>query len=137
MPGRSAAAASVQPTVVSWSVIARTSTPAAAATATSSAGLSVPSDAVEWACKSMRGRGTPEANPPLMGTRSAAPARPREHPGGARLALLPEHELRQRLVDLLGARQVVDPVERLDLARRLHDDRAVAEHAPAQGAPER
>jgi hypothetical protein len=41
--------------------MATTSSPAAAATATSPAGLSVPSDAVEWVCRSIRG--TPEAIP--------------------------------------------------------------------------
>ena len=51
-----AAAASDQPAVVSWSVIATTSSPAAAAAATSSSGASVPSDAEEWACRSMRTR---------------------------------------------------------------------------------
>ncbi len=53
MPGTSsspagrAALAAAQPAVVSWSVIATTSSPASAAARTSSAGLSVPSLAVE------------------------------------------------------------------------------------------
>ena len=58
IPGGSAAAASAQPPVVSWSVIASTSTPARCAAATSSPGESVPSDAVEWVCRSMSGGDT-------------------------------------------------------------------------------
>ena len=54
-PARAAAAtASACPPVVSWSVSATTSRPAAAALRTSSAGVSVPSEAVEWVCRSMR-----------------------------------------------------------------------------------
>ncbi|CAM5724311.1 hypothetical protein SFUMM280S_11044 [Streptomyces fumanus] len=53
-PSGSAAIASACPRVVSWSVSATTSSPAAAALRTSSAGVSVPSDAVEWQCRSMR-----------------------------------------------------------------------------------
>src|ERR1700754_109457 len=53
-PGGLAAAAGRPPAVVSWSVIATTSSPAAAAAVISSAGVSVPSLAVEWACRSMR-----------------------------------------------------------------------------------
>jgi hypothetical protein len=44
--------------VVSWSVMASTPTPAAAAAATSPAGESVPSETVEWACRSISGAGT-------------------------------------------------------------------------------
>ena len=55
MPQRSACAlASAQPAVESWSVRATASSPAAAAARTSSAGLSVPSETVEWVCRSMR-----------------------------------------------------------------------------------
>src|SRR5690349_16404615 len=135
IPGGSAAAASPQPPVVSWSVIASTSTPARWAAATSSAGESVPSEAVEWVCRSISGGDTTGdyvLRPPL----SAPPARPRQQAGGARLALLAEHQLGQGLVDLLRARHEVDPVERLDLARRLDDQRAVAEEAAADAALE-
>ena len=51
---RAAAAACDQPAVVSWSVRATTSSPAAAASATTCAGAPVPSDAVEWVWRSMR-----------------------------------------------------------------------------------
>ena len=60
MPAGSTAAAALHPLVVSWSVSARTSRPAAAAAATTPAGESVPSEAVEWVCRSMRGRPIPE-----------------------------------------------------------------------------
>ncbi len=53
-PSGSASTASRCPPTVSWSVSAMTSRPAAAALATSSAGVSVPSEAVEWVCRSMR-----------------------------------------------------------------------------------
>ena len=50
---RAASAASAHPAVESWSVIARTSTPALAALATRPAGVSVPSEAVECAWRSI------------------------------------------------------------------------------------
>ena len=50
---RAASAASAQPAVVSWSVSASTSRPASAAAATTAAGASVPSEAVECVCRSM------------------------------------------------------------------------------------
>ena len=59
MPAGSAATAASHPPVVSWSVRASTSTPAAAAAATSSAGESVPSELVECVWRSMRGRPIP------------------------------------------------------------------------------
>ncbi len=52
---RAALVASSQPPTVSWSVMASTSMPAAAAASTSTVGLSVPSLTVEWACRSMTG----------------------------------------------------------------------------------
>src|SRR4051794_26911980 len=53
-PLGSASTASAQPPVVSWSVSATTSSPAARALRTNSAGASVPSEAVLWVCRSMR-----------------------------------------------------------------------------------
>ena len=50
---RAAALASTQPRVVSWSVSARVSSPAATAWATTTAGASVPSLAEEWVCRSI------------------------------------------------------------------------------------
>ncbi len=52
-PAGSASAAAAWPATVSWSVRATTSSPAARAAVTSSAGESVPSEAVEWVCRSM------------------------------------------------------------------------------------
>ena len=52
VPPAAACAAAAKPSSVSWSVSARTSTPARCARATSCAGDSVPSEAVEWLCKS-------------------------------------------------------------------------------------
>ena len=49
-----AAAASAHPAVVSWSVSPTTSSPARAAAAMSSVGVSVPSEQVEWVWGSMR-----------------------------------------------------------------------------------
>ena len=43
----------LQPATVSWSVTLSTVTPAAAARATSSAGVHRPSDAVVWVCRSI------------------------------------------------------------------------------------
>src|SRR3712207_5646416 len=61
MPGRSATptagtawVAAAHPDVVSWSVSATTSSPAAAATPRTASGESVPSEAVECTCRSMR-----------------------------------------------------------------------------------
>src|SRR5258707_15727175 len=53
-PCGSAAAASVIPATVSWSVSAKASSPAAAARATTSAGGLVPSEAELWQCRSAR-----------------------------------------------------------------------------------
>ena len=53
-PAGRAASAADQPAVVSWSVSATTSSPAPRAVASSSAGLSVPSDTEEWVCRSIR-----------------------------------------------------------------------------------
>ena len=54
MPTRSAAScASSHPTVVSWSVSATTSSPAFFAFSTSSVGVSVPSERLEWVWRSM------------------------------------------------------------------------------------
>ena len=53
-PDGSASVASAQPRVVSWSVSATTSRPAAAAARTRSAGVSVPSEAELWVWRSMR-----------------------------------------------------------------------------------
>ena len=60
MPGTSATphvngggSASAQPSVESWSVNATTSRPARAAEAITSAGVSVPSETLEWACRSI------------------------------------------------------------------------------------
>src|ERR1700760_3021787 len=50
---RAPRSASSKPAMVSWSVSANTSTPAAAARSTSSAGRKAPSEQVEWVCKSM------------------------------------------------------------------------------------
>jgi flavin reductase (DIM6/NTAB) family NADH-FMN oxidoreductase RutF len=54
IPDGRAAIASSQPPVVSWSVRAITSRPALAASPMTAAGVSVPSEAVEWVCRSMR-----------------------------------------------------------------------------------
>ena len=51
---RAVRSASGQPSAVSWSVSATTSSPAAAAARTSSSGDSVPSLAREWVWRSMR-----------------------------------------------------------------------------------
>ncbi|GAA3133057.1 hypothetical protein GCM10017687_56340 [Streptomyces echinatus] len=101
-PSGSAPIASAYPRVVSWSVSATTSSPAAAAWRTSSAGVSVPSEAVEWQCRSMRttapggdgGKGTPkdsgDFNPHCHSRNRSAPftsvprkgwAGPRDQPG--------------------------------------------------------
>src|SRR3954452_11371371 len=56
-----AAAASSQPAVVSWSVSATTSSPAWAASASTSDGGDVPSEAVEWTWRSIRTQVTLEA----------------------------------------------------------------------------
>ncbi len=61
-PSGSAAIASAWPRVVSWSVSATTSRPVAAALRTNWAGVSVPSDAVEWVCRSMRTTLTPSGD---------------------------------------------------------------------------
>jgi hypothetical protein len=53
-PAGRASTAATQPEVVSWSVSATTSSPAAAAERTRSAGSSVPSEAELWAWMSMR-----------------------------------------------------------------------------------
>jgi hypothetical protein len=60
-PGGRAASATDQPAVVSWSVSATTSRPAARAVASNSAGLSVPSDTEEWVCRSIRITAQPAA----------------------------------------------------------------------------
>src|SRR5512133_3696252 len=52
-PDGRAASASAQPAVVSWSVSATTSRPAARAVPSSSDGLSVPPDTEEWVCRSI------------------------------------------------------------------------------------
>src|SRR4051812_44741758 len=105
MPVGSVAAAALHPLVVSWSVRATTSRPAAAAAATSSTGESVPSEAVEWVCRSIRGRPIRAACPKADNARerSLVPARAGQHARRPRLALLTEDQLGQRLVDLLGA----------------------------------
>src|SRR4051794_29265726 len=56
-----AAAASAQPAVVSWSVRATTSSPAEAASSSTAAGGEVPSEAVEWTWRSIRTEATLEA----------------------------------------------------------------------------
>src|SRR6185369_2636294 len=105
MPDGSTAAARSQPPVVSWSVRASTPSPAAAAVVTSSSGVSVPSETVEWVCRSIRARADDTR-------RLSAPAVAGQHPGRPGLALLAEHQLGEGLVDLLRAGHVVDAVQR-------------------------
>src|SRR3954469_3418987 len=141
-----AAEPGAQPAVVSWSVIATTSSPAFAAAATSPAGESVPSEAVEWACRSMRIASI--VDDALGHTRGGTPRRASANrllaAGGALgldhgeafglLLLVAEDQLRDRVVELFGPRQEVDLVERLDLTGRLDHHRAVAHHAAGGGA---
>src|SRR5947209_19446094 len=62
-----AAAASAQPAVVSWSVRATTSSPAEAASSSTAAGGEVPSEAVEWTWRSIRTEATLEAGCDALG----------------------------------------------------------------------
>src|SRR5688500_639011 len=93
-PGCAAAAAcaSAMPLVESWSVTASTRTPCFAASATSSRGASVPSEAVVWEWKSTAAR--------LLPVREVRQHRAHHE---ARRALGPE---RQLLVDERGPRDV-------------------------------
>ena len=77
-PAGRAATASSQPAVLSWSVSATTSRPAARAALISWAGVNVPSEAVEWVCRSMR----------TGGDRSAAGLQGTEPGSGRASALL-------------------------------------------------
>src|SRR3954452_6810608 len=126
LPGR-AAAASPHPPVVSWSVIAMTSRPAAAPALTSSAGVNVPSLAVEWQWRSMRV--TRERYPPA-----------RKRSGVVAVAVLAEtrldglrlvHLLDHAQIQLVRVGQVLDLAQRLVLTGRLEHERAVAQH-PAE-----
>src|SRR3977135_2180484 len=141
-PGGSAAAGSPQPAVVSWSVIATTSRPARAAASTRPAGVSVPSEAVEWVCRSMRiasilddgldhsDVGT-SANSGLLTDGPLAASGPlcldHREPFGL-LRFVTEHEFRNRVVERFRLGQVGDLVQRLDLTGGLDDHRAVAHH---------
>src|SRR5882672_12848000 len=121
--------------------MATVSSPAAAAAAISSAGVSAPSDAVEWVCRSIGMRssvddvplvpthGPCERSEPnetqlpdrLLPLREALRLDHRE-PLGLRL-LVPEHQLGDGVVDLFRLGQVLDVVERLDLPGGLDDHR--------------
>ena len=57
--GRRRLAASATPAIASWSVSASVVTPASAASATTSAGASWPSETVEWLCSSINMRRQP------------------------------------------------------------------------------
>src|SRR4051794_13015963 len=148
-PGGRAASTAAQPAVVSWSVSATTSRPAAAAVAISSAGRSVPSDTEEWVCRSMRTAsacrtGIPRAR---SGQRWSVPVAAGDRHGvvpagrrwGWRAAVIPgpvvvadrvggevgaEHQLGQPLVDGLGVRQERDHVQPLLLSGGLEPEGA-------------
>src|SRR5690242_14488818 len=131
-PRGSSAAAAAHPSLVSWSVRATTSRPAAAAAATSPAGVSVPSDTEEWVCRSIRITGQPAARSARRERRDRLgvlrPGRPRRlaagrRTGGCVLALVVlrgrgggEQQRADRAVELVGARQEGDLRERLVLA---------------------
>src|SRR3954462_5024448 len=113
--------------------MAITSRPASAPAATSSAGLSVPSLAVEWQCRSIlvtrrryRVTRTKHRRPSGVVARVTVLAQP----GLDRLRFV--HLLDDAQVQLVGVGQVPDLAQRLVLAGRLQHEGAVAEHA-AQG----
>src|SRR6266511_6082101 len=93
------AAASPSPSVVSWSVSATTSSPRSRASRTSSAGVNVPSERVEWACRSIPGMGA------TWYTRrcSGLPAGPRDPNPSAERVLAGERASDDELLDLAGA----------------------------------
>src|SRR4051794_6268057 len=107
-----AAVAASQPAVVSWSVRANVVTPASTARRTRSAGPSVPSDAFECRWRSI-------TTAMVSGS-------------GGGLALLPEDQLGDRLVDLFGVGEEGDAAQRLDLPGGLDDHRPVAQHAAVE-----
>src|SRR3990170_9071444 len=94
-PLGSAASASAHPRVVSWSVSATTSSPASAAAATSSAGVSVPSEAELWVCRSaIIGYSVGARGAPAGSGRQAWGQRPeREVQAGSGVAQVLEHEV--------------------------------------------
>jgi hypothetical protein len=74
-----------------------------------------------------RGSGYTEETTRASDTAISAASADAPETGGASLARFAEHELGQRLVDLLRPRPVVDAVESPDLSCGLDDQRAIAE----------
>src|ERR1035441_8483526 len=104
-PAGRAARASWWPATVSWSVSAITSSPAAWACRTTSAGGSVPSDAVLWLCRSAR----------TLATLAGKPRRRRP----------------ERQVQVLARVAQVSELQRLD---QQHSGRSRPQHQPEPGA---
>src|ERR1019366_6835756 len=104
-PAGRAARASWWPATVSWSVSAITSSPAAWACRTTSAGGSVPSDAVLWLCRSARTLAT--------------------------LAGKPRRRRTERQVQVLARVAQVSELQRLD---QQHSGRSRPQHQPEPGA---
>src|SRR5262249_1095015 len=129
--------ASTHPAVVSWSVNASTSRPAAAADSTRRAGVSVPSEQREWACRSIRKPASPTGAALAHSTSDVRPSRASPAPPprrtrpfqvvGTGLLLVAEDQFGDRHEDLLRPGQVLDGLQVLLLTGGLHAERAIAQ----------